>query len=308
MSERSLKLAFAGTPELAATALEKILQEAFVSVEFILSQPDRPAGRGRKLKASPVKELALKHSLPIYQPSNSSEIDPEDLLSSVDLMVVAAYGMLLPENILIRPRYGCINIHTSLLPRWRGAAPIQRAIEAGDEESGVTIMQMEAGLDTGPMLLKKYCDIDSEDNAGKLHDKLATLGAEGIIEVLKMYESGQPKAEQQDESLATYAKKLSKAEAKIDWQQSAQTIERKVRAFNPVPICHTELNGQEMRIWEAQLGNSSNSIPPGSPIGRTDDGIEVACGIGSIIIKTLQLPGKKTISAKQFLNGRPDFF
>ncbi len=307
MSEYSLKIAFAGTPELAAIALSRILETNSISVEFVLSQPDRPAGRGRKVKASPVKELALEHALPVYQPNNSAEIDPENLLSSVDLMVVAAYGMLLPEEILNRPKYGCINIHTSLLPRWRGAAPIQRAIEAGDKQTGVTIMQMEVGLDTGPMILKKICDIESDDTAAILHDKLAKLGAEGIIEVLKMYQSERPIAEIQDDNNATYAKKLSKAEAKVDWEQSAEIIERKIRAFNPAPICHSEINGQTMRIWEARIGNVNGATKPGTIIGKIDNGIEIACGNGSLIITRLQLPGKKPITAKQFLNGRPDF-
>ena len=246
MSEQSLKIAFAGTPDLAATALQKILSDAPVEVEFILTQPDRPSGRGRQLKTSPVKVIANDKSIAVHQPESPGQIDPSGILYDMDVMVVAAYGMLLPEDILNRPKHGCINIHTSLLPRWRGAAPIQRAIEAGDTESGVTIMQMDAGLDTGPMLLQIKCPIEPNETAGSLHDKLASLGGDAIVKVLNQISQGNIISEQQDESRACYAKKIFKQDAEIDWQQPASVIERKIRAFNPAPVCFCILNGMRL--------------------------------------------------------------
>ncbi len=307
MSEHLLRLVFAGTPDLAAVALEKILNTDGFAVESVLTQPDRPAGRGRKLKPGPVKILAQKHNLPILQPETKTELDPENHLCSVDILVVAAYGMLIPEEILNRPKYGCLNIHTSLLPRWRGAAPIQRAIEAGDEYSGVSIMQMEPGLDTGPVLLQKSCRIETSETASSLHNKLSELGADAIVETMKQLPLATLKPRAQDDKFACYANKIYKAEAEIDWQRPSLIIERKIRAFNPSPVCFTNINDQDMRIWEALPLGTNHQVEPGSIINCNNDGIEIACSEGSLLITTIQIPGKKPVSTREFLNGRPDF-
>jgi len=244
-----LNIAFAGTPELATTILKVILEKSEHQIRMVLTQPDRPSGRGRKLTASPVKTLALEHGLDILQPSASELIALQDRIAEMDLMIVAAYGMLLPETILNAPKYGCINIHTSLLPRWRGAAPIQRAIQAGDEETGITIMQMDIGLDTGPMLLQKKCPINTTDTSANLHERLASLGSECILEVLDKVIPGKLVPVDQDESQACYAGKITKSEARIDWTESAININCAIRAFNPAPVCHTELQGLPLRIW-----------------------------------------------------------
>ncbi len=301
------RLAFAGTPDLAALVLNKLLQQGNLSVTHILTQPDRPAGRGRKLKAGPVKELGLLHSIPIEQAINSSELDPNDQLSQTDIMVVAAYGMILPEEILNRPKHGSINIHTSLLPRWRGAAPIQRAIEAGDSETGISIMQMDAGLDTGPILLQKSCSIDDDETAGSLHDKLALLGADAVIEILDILDKAKLNPQSQDNSKATYAKKIHKTEAKLDWNKTAAELQRKIRAFNPDPVCYSRLNDQDMRIWEADHKISNHGHSPGTVLDCSNDAIEVACLEDSLLLRKIQIPGKKAIHVHEFLNGRPDF-
>ncbi len=270
----------------------------------VYTQPDRPAGRGRKLTASPVKQLAQENSIPVFQPKNFKEEADLSQLEKLDadLMVVVAYGLLLPQRVLDAPRLGCINIHASLLPRWRGAAPIQRSIMAGDQETGITIMQMEAGLDTGPMLLTKTCPIGPEDTGGSLHDRLSPLGAAALLEALPgiAAESLQPEA--QDDSKAVYASKLEKGEAVMDWSRSAAELSRQVRAFNPWPVAQTEYDGNILRIWDASDLSGGAGERPGKVLSSSQQGIDVATGSGLLRVKTLQLPGKRAMSAADFLN------
>jgi methionyl-tRNA formyltransferase len=298
-----LKIIFAGTPYFAAAALQGLLSSEY-QVVAVYAQPDRPAGRGRKVVFGPVKQLALAHSIPVRQPKSLKDRTEQVALAALqaDLMVVAAYGLLLPQNVLEAPRLGCINIHASLLPRWRGAAPIQRAILAGDEESGVTIMQMEAGLDTGPMLYKLRCPIQPDDTGGTLHDRLAGLGAQALLEVLPGLAAGTLRAEPQDDALANYAHKLEKQESDIDWQQAAQQIDRQIRAFNPWPVAQTGYQGEVMRIWEAQVVEDGVSTAPGTIVAAGKTGIEVATGRGRLRILRLQMPGKRAMAAVDFLN------
>ncbi|MDX1518863.1 MAG: methionyl-tRNA formyltransferase [Gammaproteobacteria bacterium] len=307
MTSKSLRLAFAGTPELAATVLARLLADTDHAITKVLTQPDRPAGRGRKPRISPVKSLATEAGLPLSQPATVSELEAISL-DDVDAMIVAAYGMILPTTVLEAPVHGCINIHTSLLPRWRGAAPIQRAIQHGDRETGVSIMLMDAGLDTGPVILQKTCAIASRETAGTLHDKLARLGSGAIIEALNQLAEGSATFEIQDESRATYAKKISKQEALLDWHLSAVDLERTIRAFNPAPVAHTVINGQDFRVWEADCKDRDcNDVPPGTIINCSRDGIEVACNPGILLLRKIQLPGKKPMPVSQVLNGRPAF-
>lgn len=302
-----LKVAYAGTPDLAATILQRLLNEKQYSIECVFTQPDRAAGRGRKIRQSPVKVLAESKQIDILQPEKSANMDPA-ILDNIDVMVVAAYGLLLPDSILHRPRLGCINVHTSLLPRWRGAAPIQRAIQAGDEITGITIMQMDSGLDTGKILLQSECPLESNDTAGTLHDRLAVLGGEILLECLEKLAADELPGQQQDNTKACYAEKITRAEAEIDWHRPALEIERKVRAFNPSPVCHTTLNGLQMRIWETALSvNKQASIAPGEVTAGTDGGFKVMCADGFLQINKLQLPGKKPVMVKEFLNGHKDF-
>lgn len=298
-------LVFAGTPEFAATSLAALLDTPH-RVVAVYTQPDRPAGRGRKRKPGPVKQLALEHDLPVYQPASlkSEEALAELRALRPDVMVVAAYGLLLPPAVLHLPPHGCLNIHASLLPRWRGAAPIQRAILAGDTETGVTIMQMDEGLDTGDMLLKKTCPIGPGDTAASLHDRLAVLGAEAIVEALAKLDELVP--EPQDESQATYARKLTKEEAIIDWQQSARLIDRQVRAFNPWPVAQTAFDGQILRIWAARPLPEPAGAAPGTVLAVGKAGVDVACGEGVLRLTRLQPAGGKPMDVQAFVNGRPD--
>jgi methionyl-tRNA formyltransferase len=304
----SLKVIFAGTPEFAAEALQALIQSQH-EVIAVYTQPDRPAGRGRKLTPSPVKLLAQKNDIAVYQPVSLKDAEAQQQLASLgaDVMVVVAYGLLLPLPVLQAPRLGCINIHASLLPRWRGAAPIQRAILAGGAETGVTIMQMDEGLDTGDMLLKSVCPISREDTAQSLHDRLARIGAKAAIEVLDQLSQGTIKPEPQDDSQACYAAKLSKAEAMIDWQRPAIEIERLVHAFNPWPVAQTEFDAQIMRIWQAQaLDGAEAELTPGSVISADKQGIDVATGDGVLRILTAQLPGGKARPVVDLLNARKE--
>jgi methionyl-tRNA formyltransferase len=302
---KPLNIVYAGTPEFAATALAALLETEH-RISAVYTQPDRPAGRGRKLKASPVKELALEHGIEVRQPESLKDGDTQQALAALepDVMIVAAYGLLLPAEVLAIPRLGCLNIHASLLPRWRGAAPIQRAILEGDAETGVTIMQMDVGLDTGDMLYKLATPITAEDNSQHLHDRLAELGAQAIVEALQAIQAGSIPPEPQDDALANYAKKLSKAEAAIDWQQSAAQIARQVAAFNPWPVAQTQLEEKVLRIWEAEALPDSANASPGHVIAEAKQGIDVVCGEGTLRLKRLQLPGGKPLSAAEFLNGR----
>ena len=304
----SLRIAFAGTPELAAVVLNCLLQNSLDTVACVYTQPDRPAGRGRKLTPSSVKLLAETHSIPIYQPAKPEQLNVEHF-KQVDLLIVAAYGMILPEEILNAPKYGAINVHTSLLPRWRGAAPIQRAIEAGDLETGITIMQMDAGLDTGDILLQKSCPISGKDTAAILHDRLALLGAECLEEALDLIKQNKLNPTKQDNFKATYAKKITKAEAEINWHDSAIQIERKVRAFNPMPVSYTTIHGQAMRVWQATVFTTdhNNDIAPGEIVAHSPEGLDISTQDGILRILTLQLPGKKKITCQEFYNANPDF-
>jgi len=303
-----LKLSFAGTPEIAATVLQKLIDADLFSITNIYTQPDRPAGRGRKLQKSAVKELAESKQLLLKQPLKSADFDNENDLFKCDILVVTAYGMILPESILNRPRLGCINVHTSLLPQWRGAAPIQRAIQAGDKKTGVTIMKMDAGLDTGEILLQKSCPIDSNETATTLHDKLAVLGAEALLEFLSDSQLTSIQGKPQEENESSYARKITKSEAEIDWSLSAEKIERTIRAFNPKPIATTKLNDKQMRIWEACVVETdiTNELP-GTVLDSSNAGIDVATGEQILRIKKLQLPGKKIIASEAFHNGHPHF-
>lgn len=300
-----MRLIFAGTPEFAARALSALIQAGH-DIPLVLTQPDRPAGRGMKLMPSPVKRLALEHGLQVLQPENLKGVDIQAQLASFspEVMIVAAYGLLLPKAVLEIPKSGCLNIHASLLPRWRGAAPIQRAILAGDTESGITIMQMDVGLDTGAMLLKKRLPITPEDTAGSLHDRLAEQGASAIVEALELLAQGQFKPELQDDAMACYAAKITKAEAQINWADNAENVARAVRAFNPVPGAFTLLHGDAIKIWRAQAG-AATSGEPGEIIAAISDGILVKCGAGALRIQELQKAGGKRLSAAQFLAGNP---
>lgn len=302
---KPLNIVYAGTPEFAATALAALLKTEH-HISAVYTQPDRPAGRGRKLKASPVKELALEHHIEVRQPESLKDAEIQQALAELkpDVMIVAAYGLLLPAEVLAIPRLGCLNIHASLLPRWRGAAPIQRAILEGDAETGVTIMQMDVGLDTGDMLYKLATPITTEDNAQRLHDRLADLGAQAIVEALAAIQAGTLTPEPQDDSLANYAKKLNKAEAAIDWLQPAAQIARQVAAFNPWPVAQTQLEEQVLRIWEAEPLSEASGATPGTVVAEGKQGIDVACGEGTLRLKRLQLPGGKPLTAAEFLNGR----
>jgi methionyl-tRNA formyltransferase len=289
-----LKIIFAGTPHFAAAALETLL--AHFDVVAVLTQPDRPAGRGMQLTPSPVKQLALQHGLPVLQPRTLKDADVQRELAAyaADVMVVAAYGLILPQAVLQLPRHGCLNIHASLLPRWRGAAPIQRAILAGDSETGITVMQMDAGLDTGDMLLKKSCPITAHDNANTLHDKLAALGAEAIVEALRLLEQGLLAHTPQDNALATYAAKLSKAEAQIDWTGDAAHIANAVRAYNSFPVATSTLNATPVKIWQASVRANMNGVP-GTVLALEKNGIVVACGQGALCLEVLH-PGDRFTS------------
>jgi methionyl-tRNA formyltransferase len=300
-----LRLGVAGTPEFAVPALERLADVRRVVAVF--TQPDRPAGRGQALRLSPVKHRALELGLPVHQPATLKTQEARELLASLklDLLIVAAYGLILPPAILAMPRLGCINIHASLLPRWRGAAPIQRALLAGDASTGVTIMRMEAGLDTGPILGTRSTPITGLDTGESLHTRLASLGADLMVQTLPAIESGVLEEQPQSDQGVTYAQKIGKAEARIDWSQDAQRIWRQVRAFNPWPVAETRYNGQQVRVWEAELAPANTPIAlPGTVLAAGAAGIDVACGIGALRVRRLQLAGRKPLQAVDFLAGQ----
>jgi len=299
----ALRLAFAGTPEPAAAVLRALREHSPHSIRAVFTQPDRPAGRGRRLQPSPVKKLTEEYGLPLRQPASARELEAEPELVGLDALVVVAYGLLLSPAVLGRPRHGCINLHFSLLPRWRGAAPVQRAILAGDRETGISLMQMDAGLDTGPVLSQVGEPIRADDTTGTLQERLARLGTDALLDLLSKPHSMQPTP--QPAQGVTYAAKIDKSEARLDWQRPAVELERVVRAFNPAPIARAGLAGLECRIWQARVLDVP-AAEPGSVVATGKKGIDVATGEGILRIERLQVPGGKVLSAAEFLNGRPE--
>jgi methionyl-tRNA formyltransferase len=301
-----LNIVFAGTPEFSVPALDA-LHEAGHRILLVLSQPDRPAGRGRKSSPSPVKRRALELGLPVAQPQSLREEGIVRTLQDVapDLMVVVAYGLIVPRAILSIPRLGCVNIHASLLPRWRGAAPIQRAILAGDEATGISIMQMDAGLDTGPVWLEQSVAIDAEETGGGLHDRLSELGASALIRALPRIQAGRPGPSPQSTEGACYASKLEKSEARLDWSESNIRIWRKIRAFNPWPVAETLYRGQQLRVWAARPEPGNTQAVPGKVVTKDRNGVVVATGQGLLRLLQVQMPGKRPITAGEFANAYP---
>ena len=299
------RIVFAGTPEFAAIHLDALLRAGIKPVA-VYSQPDRPAGRGQQLQMSPVKQLALQHGIAVEQPLNFKSDEAKSTLRGYapDLLIVVAYGLLLPQAVLDIPRLGCVNVHGSILPRWRGAAPIQRALLAGDSETGVDLMRMEAGLDTGPVLASARTPITAQDTGGSLHDRLALLGAELLVRHLPALLRGELQAQPQNDALATYAKKLEKAEAVIDWSQSAAQIDRQIRAFNPWPVAQTTLGNDTLRIWFSHCSEHTHHAAPGTIVGQHNDALLVATGDGVLAITELQWPGGKRLPVKDILNAR----
>lgn len=307
MEHHPLRIVFAGTPQFAAAHLAALLTAGH-HIVGVLTQPDRPAGRGQKLTPSPVKMLAEQHALPLAQPQSLRNADTQQALTAwqPDLLIVVAYGLILPRAVLELPRLGCINVHGSLLPRWRGAAPIQRAIAAGDQQTGITIMQMDEGLDTGAMLLKRSCPIQPDDSSHTLFERLTALGPQALLEALALLAKGDLHGEPQDNSLATYAHKLSKEEAQLDWLQPAAVLERRIRAFSPWPGACLMLNDEPIKVLSAQL--ASGQGPAGRVLAITAEGLEIACGEGSLRLNLLQLAGKKPQNLATILNGHPQLF
>lgn len=311
---RSLNIIFAGTPDFAAQHL-KALIESHHNVVSVYCPPDKPAGRGKKLMACATKALALSHGLVVEQPTNFKAVEDQQQLASynADVMVVVAYGLLLPTVILNTPKLGCINVHGSLLPKWRGAAPIQRSLEAGDTETGVTIMQMNEGLDTGDMILKAQCPITSEDTSATLYEKLAALGPQALLETLTQMADGTYAREIQDDALANYAKKLDKEEAELDWTLPADVLHRKIRAYIPWPVAQftfSESEGKQhkVRVWQASVLAHYGNEPAGTILKSDKLGISVATGKNALLLESLQLPGKKALAVQDILNGRADWF
>ena len=302
-----MNIIFAGTPEFAVPALKALL-DAGHTVLAVYTQPDRPAGRGRKLGMSAVKEFALERGLPVQQPTTLRSDSEAETLRTLkpEALIVIAYGLILPQAILTIPEFGCINVHASLLPRWRGAAPIQRAIEAGDDHTGITIMQMDAGLDTGAALALAATPIHAHDTAASLHDRLAEIGAALLVSTLARLVRGDITPQAQDHTHATYAAKLKKEEARIDWSADAALIARRIRAFNPWPVAHTTIEGQTLRLWNASLLDATAATqPPGTLLGADARGVQVQCGRGVVCLTQLQSEGGKVLDAPAFLNGRP---
>jgi methionyl-tRNA formyltransferase len=302
-----LKIIFAGTPEFAVPTLQALLASEH-QVVAVYTQPDRPAGRGQKLTASPVKQIALTAKIPVYQPTTLRDAAAQDTLRKLaaDVMVVVAYGLISPKEVLQIPRLGCINVHASLLPRWRGAAPIQRAILAGDRETGVTIMQMDEGLDTGLMLFRVSCPINFDDTSQTLHNRLSLLGAEALVTILT--ETCLPSGVVQNEQQACYAKKIEKNEAEINWQESAEQIDRMVRAFNPWPVAYTFCYGEQLRIWQTTFFNHVTKAVPGTIIKTGKEGIDVATSNGILRLLRIQLSGGKCLAVSDIINAKAGLF
>ncbi len=310
LSDRPLRIVFAGTPDFAAIHLAALLDWPQGQVIAAYTQPDRPAGRGKKLSPSPVKALALAHGLPVYQPRSlrAPEAQAELAALAPDVLVVVAYGLILPAAVLSLPKLGCINVHGSILPRWRGAAPIQRAIEAGDSESGVTIMQMDVGLDTGAMLTLARCSIDATDTAGSLQAKLAALGPPALFETLSDLAAGRAQPIAQNDADSTYAAKLDKAQGDLDWHRDALALDRQIRAFNPAPIAFSQLGEERIKIHRAEPALGGAVAPPGTIVSADASGIVVACGAGFLRLTALQLPGGNVLTSREVLNGRAQLF
>ena len=301
---QSLRIAFAGTPQFALPALRALLASRH-QVVGVLTQPDRPAGRGRELRAPPIKLLATEHGLPVAQPATLKTAEGRAALHgwAPELMVVVAYGLILPKPVLMLPRMGCLNIHGSLLPRWRGAAPIQRAVLAGDAETGISIMQLDEGLDTGPVLLERRRPIGLHDTAGDLHDALSELGAAALLEAIDGLVTGELLPRAQPAEGVTHAAKIEKSEARIDWSVTATQIDRRIRAFNPWPVAETRLAGEGLRLLRSSVADAqAREAAPGTVLGLADDGLRVACGAGVIAISELQRAGKRPVSARDFAN------
>ncbi|WP_283131613.1 methionyl-tRNA formyltransferase [Enterovibrio norvegicus] len=310
---QSLRIVFAGTPDFAARHMAALLSSHH-DVVAVYTQPDRPAGRGKKLTASPVKMLALEHDIPVYQPASLKSEDAQQELAAIDadIMVVVAYGLLLPKAALDTPRLGCINVHGSILPRWRGAAPIQRAIWAGDDETGVTIMQMDEGLDTGDMLKIATLSIDAKETSATLYERLAELGPDALVDCLDDIATDRAVAEKQNDELANYAKKLSKEEALVDWTLSAVDLERCIRAFNPWPMSYFTLTANDtehnIKVWDADADAEQSGKAPGTILSADKTGIRVATGDGVLRLTSIQPPGKKAMGAADILNSRREWF
>ena len=304
-----MNLSFAGTSDFAAVILSALLQSPQHKIRYVYTQPDRPAGRGRKTRSSPVKQVAQQCTIPVRQPATSAELAQEPTLDGIDALIVAAYGLILPAPVLSRPRYGCINVHGSLLPRWRGAAPVQRAIQAGDRKTGVTVMLMERGIDIGKILLQKSCEIGSADTSFSLSGRLASAGGECLLEALAKLASGPVKLREQDDRLATYAHKVTKQEADIDWHTGAAQIERNIRAFNPAPVAYTSLNNVKIRVWKATtLDSGVTNGDPGKIIAYSPVGLDISTGKRLLRLLTLQLEGKKKQGIREIYNGYPGLF
>lgn len=305
----SLRIIFAGTPDFAARHLDALLSSEH-QIVGVFTQPDRPAGRGKKLMPSPVKVLAEEKGIPVFQPVSLRPQENQQIVAGLqaDVMVVVAYGLILPKAVLEMPRLGCLNVHGSLLPRWRGAAPIQRSLWAGDTETGVTIMQMDVGLDTGDMLYKLSCPITAEDTSATLYDKLAQLGPQGLLATLTQIATGTATPEIQDETQVTYAEKLSKEEALLDWSLPAEQLERCIRAFNPWPMSYFVIEDQPVKVWKASVINSQAKAEPGTIIEANKQGIQVATAEGILNLESLQPAGKKAMNAQDLLNSRREWF
>lgn len=304
-----LNIVFAGTPAFAAGHLQALI-DAGLKPSAVYSQPDRKKGRGKKLQPTPVKEAALEHAIPVYQPLNFKEQEAIDELAALkpDVMIVVAYGLLLPKSVLDIPARGCINVHGSLLPRWRGAAPVERAIEAGDSETGITIMQMDVGLDTGAMLNIKSLPITAATTGDSLREELLELGCEALIETLKDLATGKLQPEKQDDSLATYAHKLTKEEAHIDWQKPAAELDRKIRAFTSSNVCYTDFGDKRIKVWQAKRLEDNQGRAPGEIIAISKKAIDVACREGALRLQSLQLPNGKCMDVAAVLNGHQGLF
>ena len=305
-----MKIIFAGTPDFAAAHLRALIDCGQHEIVAVYTQPDRPAGRGKKLTASAVKQLASDQGLTVLQPPSLKDSKAQQQLASfeADLMIVVAYGLILPQAVLDTPRLGCINVHGSLLPKWRGAAPIQRAVEAGDEETGVCIMQMDAGLDTGPVISTARCTIEATDTSGSVYQKLSALGAPTLLVALDKMANGVAIAEQQDNALSTYARKIDKTEALIDWSSPAEVLARKVRAFNPFPTTFSHIAGDRVKIWGATAIDTDSGKAAGTIIDASTEGILVQTGIGQLLITEIQLAGKSKMPASELLKSKAELF